>query len=123
MKFRGLDSNNDWQFGQGLGSYAKDQDAIALNMKTRRLSRVGNCFFDPGAGVDWKVRLDKGQEADLKLDIDTVLIQTDGVIRINSSSLILDRDTRKISVRYDVQTIFTQSFVTTLAAITGDING
>lgn len=122
MKFRGLDSNGDWQFGQGLGSYAKEADALALNIQTRILSWLGNCFFDLQKGVDWKNRLDKGQRDALIIELNTILMQTDGVIKINSLDVTMDSATRSLSVKYDVQTIYTKSFQTLISNIAGVAN-
>lgn len=80
MKFRSLDKNGDWNFGQGKASYATDIYAICLNIKTRLLSWKYDCFFDYEAGIDWKNRLgDKNQFFLLKSDVAVTIMQTDGV--------------------------------------------
>lgn len=119
MKFRGLDAAGDWQLGQGLGSYAKDADALALSIRTRLLSWVGDCFFALQDGIDYHNRLDKGQQKNLIAELTNAIMRTDGVVRVNSLSANLDPKTRALSVTYDVQTVFTQSFKRTIANIAG----
>lgn len=119
MKFRGLDAAGDWQLGQGLGSYAKDADALALSIKTRLLSWVGDCFFALQDGIDYHNRLDKGQKNNLVTELSNAVMQTNGVVRIKSLSAALDAKTRALSVTYDVQTVFTKSFQRTIANIAG----
>jgi len=110
-------------FGQGLGSYAKDADALALNIQTRILSWTGNCFFALQDGIDWRNRLDKGQELNLITELNNLLIQTDGVMAINSLKTTLDPSTRVLSVQYDVQTVYTKSYRATVAAIASSMAG
>lgn len=52
MIVRALDINGDWTFGQGKGNYLTNQAAIAQNVQTRLLSFLGDCFFDPTAGIN-----------------------------------------------------------------------
>lgn len=54
MRFRALDSNWDWKFGKGIGSYSGDVQAIAYDVKSKILSWVGDCFFAMEDGIDWK---------------------------------------------------------------------
>jgi hypothetical protein len=117
--FRNIDASGDWVFGRGIGSYAAGNQAIALNIKTRILSWIQNCFFDLGAGIDWSSRLDRGQEQNLLNDLQAIISQSDGVVAIKSISAALDRLTRRLSVSYDVSTIYTQSFAQTLEAAVG----
>lgn len=119
MKFRGLDTNGDWMFGQGLGSYASDAAALALDIAARVRSRKGNCFFATDDGIDYTNLLDKGQEQNFIAAMSNYIQQTPGVVKINSVSTNLDRKTRAMSLTYDVQTIFTRSFKATLNNLTG----
>ena len=119
MKFRGLDANADWMVGQGLGSYAKDEAALALDIATRIRSRRGGCFFAPGDGIDYTNLLEKGREKDFIAEMSDEIMQTNGVVKINSISTKLDPRTRAMSMTYDVQTVYTRSFKATLNNITG----
>lgn len=119
MKFRGLDSDGDWMFGQGVGSYAKEQDALALDIAARIKSRKGNCFFAPNDGIDYLNLNEKGRQSDFIRAVSNTIMQTDGVVKINSVTTSTDPVTRRASLTYDVQTIFTSSFVATINDITG----
>lgn len=119
MKFRGLDANGDFMFGQGLGSYAQGQAAIALDIAARIRSIKGNCFFAPQDGIDYTNLLDKGKEEAFLTAMSNCIMQTVGVVRINSITSNLNRQSRAMSLTYDVQTIYTRSFKATLDNITG----
>lgn len=122
MKFRGIDSDGDWMLGQGLGSYAQNQAALALDIAARIRSRKGNCFFAPTAGVDYTNLLEKGRQKDFEADMSNCIMQTPGVVKINSISVNLDRRTRAMSLTYNITTIYTRSYQATLNNITGAPN-
>lgn len=119
MIFRQLTALNDWTFGKGVSGYATDEQAIELNVKTRLLSWKGDCFFALGDFVDWLGRLDRGQEAALNLELQQVILQSFGVVKINSFTGSLNRDTRNYHVTYDIETIFGQSFLNSLELSAG----
>lgn len=119
MKFRGIDSSGDWMLGQGIGSYAQGQAAIALDIAARVRSWKGNCFFAPSDGVDYTNVTEKGREAAFETAMSNCIMQTVGVVKINSISLSVNPRTRRASLTYDVQTIYTRSYKATLDNITG----
>ena len=83
MRFRALDSNWDWKFGKGTGSYSGDSQAIAYDIKSKILSWFGDCFFDANAGIDWKNILgSKNQKEKLDNDIKKIISLEDGVVDI-----------------------------------------
>lgn len=109
MLFRGLDANGDWTYGAGLSNFATQNDAIALNIRTRILSWVGDCFFDSKAGIDWVNRIgSKNQAKFLDLDLRRLIIQTDGVTGL------VDFDTslvgRNFTANYTVDTIYGKTY-------------
>jgi len=105
MIIRNLDQNGDWVFGQGNGNYLTQNNAIGLNIKTRLLSWVGDCFFDLGAGIDWLNRLSKkNQRQLLENDIRRVILQSYGVVGIVNFGT--DLTGRKFSANYSVNTIY-----------------
>lgn len=88
MIFRSLDSNGDWNFGQGLESYVSGEQAIGLNIKTRILSFLGNCFFDMLAGINWFIYFGTpGQRQQIILSTQAVILQSYGVTKVNSVTL------------------------------------
>jgi len=115
MIFRSLDENGDWTFGKGLANYQIDTPAIALNIKTRLLSWVGDCFFDEGAGVDWNNRLgSKDQRKLLEDDIRRIILQSQGVRGIIDFQTELNAATRAFKASYNIITIFSQEYQDTL---------
>lgn len=109
MIFRELDENHDWVFGRGLQNMTRENQAIGMNIKTRILSWVGDCFFDMNAGIDWVNRLgSKNQRALLELDLKRIILQSEGVTGI----LAFDTNLigRKFSASYTVSTIYSQDF-------------
>lgn len=119
MKFRGIDSSGDSQFGQGLGSYAQGQGAISLDIAANLRSWKNNCFFAPSNGVDYKNLLDKGQLRKLEIALQNAILQTNGVVKILTFAFKLNPVTRALSMTCTVQTVYSQQFVVTLQNITG----
>jgi len=122
MKFRGLDADGDWMLGQGLGSYAREEDALALSIATRLRSVYGNCFFDTEFGINYQLRMDPNHEDDLYQDIQAMVQQTDGVVLIRSISKSLNRQTRALGVSMRLQTIYDNDFQTTISNLAGALN-
>lgn len=110
MIIRKIDGDNDWEFGLGLSDYAKDEEAVAENIQTRVLSWVNDCFFALNEGVDWKARLDVGQQSALLEEVKNVILQSFGVVTIIDVEAILNKTTRLYTIRYDIQTIYSPSF-------------
>lgn len=109
MRFRNLDSNGDWTFGKGNNNYAINNKAIGLNIRTRILSWVGDCFFDLDAGIDWVNRLgSKNQRALLELDLRNIILQTEGVTGLLEFNTVLVG--RKFTADYSVQTVYSKSY-------------
>ena len=113
MIFRNLDANGDWQFGQGLQSYVSGVDAIGLNIKTRILSWVGDCFFDIKAGIDWTNRLSlKNQKKLLDAELRRIILQSYGVTAITSFDTVLIGRTYKAT--YAVNTIYSKAYIASI---------
>ena len=103
MIFRQLNKNSDWTFGKGLNNFAKEQEAIKLNIKTRLHEWKYNCFFDRQKGIDYYARLEKNQKEALKADITSIISSTDGVLSVLNLDVILDSQ-RKFTANYQIQT-------------------
>lgn len=119
MKFRGLDANGDWMFGQGLGSYATKNAAIALDVAARVRLRKGNCFFAPTVGIDYTNLLEKGRIPDLTAAISNAILQTPGVVKINSINVSFNPATRALSLQVNIWTIYTKSYDVNLNNLLG----
>jgi len=109
---RALDANDDWTFGKGIANYLTNEDAIALNVRTRLRSWFGDCFFAVAEGVDYNNLLDIGTETLLNGDIRRVILQTEGVLRIETYESAINRTTRAFSVDTTIVTIFGNVTVT-----------
>lgn len=110
MIFRNLDSDGDWKFGNGKGDYLSNADAIALNVKTRILSWVGDCFFDKNAGVDWINRLgSKGQLDLLETDLRRIILQSEGVTSLENIAIVVSG--RAYTATYTINSIYSKSYI------------
>ena len=108
--FRNLDYNGDWQFGNGIGSYVTDEQEIAVNLKTRIMSFLGDCFFATNEGIDWWNLLDYRYQDRLESTVQEVVKNTPGVTAINSIDVLVGAN-RQIKIQYNIQTIYSQSYI------------
>lgn len=109
MIFRGLDEKRDWQFGAGKQNYVDKNKAIGLNIKTRILSWVGDCFFNQAAGIDWNNRLGTlGQRRLLEADLRRIILKSEGVTGINSIDIVVNG--RDFSASYSVNTVYSKEY-------------
>ena len=109
MIFRSLDGTGDWNFGQGKQSYATQDNAIALDIKTRILSFFKDCWFAPSDGIDWLTLLGtKSTEQQIQLSVRGTILQSYGVTKVNSISVNVDNN-RHLTITYDINTIFSQN--------------
>lgn len=114
MIIRNLDENHDWVFGSGKSNYLSGNDAIALNIQTRLLSWLNDCFFDMGAGIDWLNLLGSlGQKNMLDVNIRRVIQQSYGVTGLVTFNSTLSAQ-RVFNANYTINTIFSQGYQNTL---------
>jgi hypothetical protein len=109
--FRQLAASGDWTFGKGISGYARDEAAIELNIRTRLQSWKGDCFFALDDFVDWISRLDKGQENNLRRELQNVILQSFGVVSVDGFTSVLNRNLRSYQVTFTIVTIFGTSFI------------
>lgn len=109
MIFRALTIDYDWEFGKGIQSYLKDTQAIGMNIRTRLLSFLNDCFFDSQAGIDW-IRLlgTRSTKEEIILNCRAIILQSFGVTKVNSISS--EFTNRNLSLTYEINTIFSQGF-------------
>lgn len=111
MIFRALDSNSDWTFGKGKQNYLRDLDAITLNLITRLNQWKGDCYYSPAEGVDYNNFLDKGTKVFLDRDIKRVILQSEGILKINSFESVLSSDIRELEIETSINTIYGDTIV------------
>lgn len=109
MIMRAITNTNDWQFGNGLNSYLTGEAAIEANIKTKLLEWVGNCYFALLDGIDWKNRLDVGQQQALLVEIKNLILNCFGVTSIISLTANFNGVTRFDSITVILKTIFSPS--------------
>ena len=108
-RFRSLDGTGDWNFGAGLASYATGNNAIAFDVQTSILSFFKDCWFDPGAGIDWLRLLGtKSTKNEIVLTVRGTILKCYGVTLVNSISI--NQQGRMLTVTYNINTIFSQNF-------------
>lgn len=109
MAFRNLSGNGDWVFGSGKNSYVTENLEIGVNIQTRVLSFLGDCFFATEEGIDWFNLLEMGKQEQLENSVQETIKNTPGVTAINSVDVVMGAN-RKITITYDVQTIYSESY-------------
>jgi len=112
MIFRNLDVNHDWTFGKGLSNYARLNQSIGLNIRTRVLSWLGDCFFAQQEGIDWVNRLgSKNQKKLLEDDLRRIILQTPNVTGIVSFDITFQSGNRAFRADYSVNTIYSKEYI------------
>jgi hypothetical protein len=106
MMFRGVDSKNDWLFGQGIQSYVRDNDAVKADIQTALQTFYQESFYEPSKGVPWFGILGQKNVDLLVLNIKKAIIKIEGVTDCYDVSVQLTAD-RNCVVRYVVTTIYT----------------
>lgn len=107
MIFRGLDQNRDWCFGQGLSSYATGSAAVLLNVQTAVQTFLGDAFWAANFGIDWLNLLGtKGTQDAIIAQTRAVIANCEGVTAINSVTSSLDRQTRTLSLQFNISTVY-----------------
>lgn len=106
MIIRNTTPEGDFTFGKGIQDYRRDLSAILLNIQTRLKSWKGDCFFAAAEGVDYNNFLDIGTKNFLDSDIKRVILQSEGVLKIQTYESTLDRENREFTGRASIITIF-----------------
>jgi hypothetical protein len=108
MIVRRLNPDFDMSFGHGLSDYAKEQEAVAQNVRTRLQLLKGEWFLDVDAGVPYLQEI-MIKPANLPLAeslIKQTIIETDGVDELRSFDVVFNRNTRRLDVSATVSTIY-----------------
>lgn len=101
MRFRNLDSNGDWVFGKGRSSYLQNTDALMMNIKTRLMSFLNDCFFDTEAGIDWWNLIGGKDMKSLLASVQRVVLRSSQVKRIVNLDYTLNN--RRFSISLSVE--------------------
>jgi hypothetical protein len=112
MRMRNLDINGDWTFGKGLSNYVFDQQAIILDVETALREWVNDCFFNMTAGIDWKNLQPVYLSSQLESNLRNLILNRDGVTGIVNLNFTIQN--RNFNVEYEIETIFSQSYISSL---------
>lgn len=118
MIVRSIDADGDWNFGKGRNDYLKSNTAIAQNIKTRLQSFLGDCFFAINEGLDWFNLLGSKNQIAVELAVRAVLLNTEGVTGVVSSTVFYDANNRNLLITYVVNTVYTS--VSNAEALSGN---
>jgi hypothetical protein len=110
--FRSLDTNGDWVFGQGTGSYLTGEQAIALDLKTALFCFLNDAFWQLDFGIDWVTYLGaKGTENAILLACRQMIASRPNIVAITALSATLNAVTRSLTLVYNVATTFSRSLI------------
>lgn len=112
MIFRAITPTLDWQFGQGQNSYLTGSAAIAANVKTRLLFWLNDFFAAMDSGIDWRNLLgskNPAAQVNILLQTRATIIQSEGVVSINSVMASTNPTTRRLSITYSYTDIYGQT--------------
>lgn len=112
MKYRRLDSNGDYVFGQGNQDFLYDSEAVAQACVTRLKLLLGEWWEDLSSGFPlWQEILGKsGSESHIKAINDLIrrrILNTTGVKEIISFESSFNSTTRKFYYQTEINTDYT----------------
>lgn len=108
MRYRKLDANGDYVFGNGQADFFKDSPiGVAQAVMTRLMLWRGEWFLDSAEGTPYlQGVIGKHSEETRNTVIRTRILNTEGVKSILSYSSNINPDTRKLSLLVSIDTIF-----------------
>lgn len=108
MRYRALDANGDYTFGQGSDNFLVDNPAcVAQAVKTGLLLWQGEWYLDTTAGMAWGTQvLGSGTQSLYDQAIKAKILSVQGVKDIVSYSSSLNTANRVLTVDCTVDTIY-----------------
>lgn len=101
MRFRNVDKNGDWVFGKGRNSYLTGNEALMMNIKTRLLEFVNDCFWDMEKGIDWWTLMGGKDLKKILVDVQRTILRSYQVKRIIDLDYTLNH--RALSIRVSIE--------------------
>lgn len=113
MRYRALDANGDYTFGQGSANFLVDSPAcVAQAVQTALLLWEGEWYLDTTAGMPWATQvLGTGTMALYDQAIKAKIVSVQGVQDIVSYSSSLDVTTRTLTVDCTIDTIYGETSI------------
>lgn len=106
MKVRKMTADGDYQLGHGnLDFYQDTAEGVAQNVKTRLALWRGTWFIDTDEGTPWLQEI-LGKHEAVDVVLKSRILETPGVISLQSFESILNPDTRSLSVTAIINTRF-----------------
>lgn len=106
MKVRKMTADGDYQLGHGnLDFYQDAAEGVAQNVKTRLALWRGTWFIDTDEGTPWLQEI-LGKHEAVDVVLKSRILETPGVISLQSFESILNPDTRSLSVTAIINTRF-----------------
>lgn len=108
MRYRKLDENGDYVFGNGQDDFLKNSpEAVAQAVKTRLLLWKEEWFLDVEEGTPYlQGVIGKHSEETRNTVLRTRILNTEGMRSILSFENIIDPETRKLSLSVSIDTIY-----------------
>lgn len=108
MRYRKLDSDGDYSFGQGPQEFLADSpDAVAQAIRTRLLLETGEWFLNDQEGTPYKEQiLGANKQTTYDVAIKERILGTPGVITITNYASYVIPASRGITVNATVSTIY-----------------
>lgn len=115
MRYRVLDENFDYTFGQnGANFFADEPAAVAQAIQTRLKLIQTEWFLDQTAGTPYNTDiLGAGTQSTRDLAIQTVILETQGVTGIVEYASYLNPKTRAFVVAATIDTLYGVTTITT----------
>lgn len=119
MRYRALDANGDYTFGQGASNFLIDNSrCVAQSVLTRLRLWEGEWFLDVTEGTPWlQSILGKNTAPLYDIALRQRILDTQGVTGITDYESNLDRNTRLLSVTATISTQFGQETVSTVLQV------
>lgn len=108
MRYRKLNTNGDYTFGQAQSNfYVNTPEAVAQAVKTRLLLIQGEWFLDVSEGTPYSAKiLGAGKVATFSSALKRVIAETQGVKEVVRFGAFFNSSTRKASVTATINTIY-----------------
>ena len=114
MRYRKLDENGDYTFGNQQADFLRDSpETVAQAISTRLKLDQGEWFLDKTEGTPWKTEvLGERTAATRDSSVQKRILGTQGMVQIDSYESIVDPDTRKFTPTAGVTTAYGQTTIT-----------
>jgi hypothetical protein len=113
------DDNYDMTFGQGLGNFAVDSEAVRVNIAARLRVMLGEFFLDTSIGVPYiqspSLSIQKNitdKPTDLSFTqavLKKIILDTEDVVELTAFDIVFDPKTRGVSINGSYTDIYSPS--------------